>query len=94
MRKLEESCLLKNIDNYDVKKHCSKLINRKILLIGGWEDNGILLEEHFLPLFRRLKELEAENITIEALDTNHSFSNVLDELFEMITNWIKENNAP
>jgi len=87
------ACLLNNIDNYDVKKHCSKLIRRKILFIGGWEDNGILLEEHILPLFRRLKELEAENITIEALHTNHSFSNVSDELFEMIINWIKEYSA-
>jgi len=82
---------LSNIDRYDQIKHADSLKNREILLLGGWKDKSVVLEEHILPLYRKLQELKAENVKIQVFDTNHSFKNVRDELTNTIENWIKLN---
>lgn len=81
---------VKHNDNYDPVRHCSKLVNRDILLIGGWNDQDILLEEHILPLFRRLQELKAESAKIKVFETDHTFLNVREELNETLIDWIKK----
>jgi dipeptidyl aminopeptidase/acylaminoacyl peptidase len=79
---------LNNQNNYDLVKHADALKNRDILLLGGWKDQNIVLEDHILPLYRKLQELNAEHVKIKVFDTNHGFTNVREELAETITNWI------
>ena len=79
-----------NLDNYDQAKHANALKDRDILLLGGWKDENIVLEEHILPLYRKLQELKAENLQIQVFDTDHGFGNVREELVETIEKWIKE----
>lgn len=81
---------ISNEDNYDQVKHADALKDRDILLLGGWKDQNIVLEEHILPLYRKLQELKTEHIKIQVFDTNHGFGNVRQELAETIEKWIKE----
>lgn len=78
-----------NLDKYDQVKHADSLKERDILLLGGWKDTNIVLEEHILPLYRKLQTLKAENVKIQVFDTNHGFGNVREELADTIEKWIK-----
>ncbi len=80
---------LSNLDRYDLVKNAEILKNRDILFIGGWQDKNILLEDHILPLYRKLQELKSEKIQIQVFNTDHSFKNVKKELTETIEDWIK-----
>ena len=81
-----------NLDRYDQVIHADSLKDRNILFLGGWRDQNIVLEEHILPLYRRLQELNAEYVKIQVFDTNHGFGNVREELADTIEKWIKEKN--
>jgi len=85
---------LSNLDNYDQVKHAESLKNRDILFLGGWKDKAVILEEHILPLYRKLQELNADKLQIQVFDTDHGFGNVRDELVETIEKWIKEKKEP
>ncbi len=79
---------LSNLDRFDQVKHAGSLMNRDILFIFGWDDVDVIPEEHVLPLFRKLRSLNAENIRIESFMTDHSFRNVREQMSHIIFNWI------
>ncbi len=81
---------LSNLDKYDQVKHAESLKNRDILFLGGWKDKDVVLEEQILPLYRKLQELNNENLQIHVFETDHGFSNVREELVGTIEKWIKE----
>lgn len=83
---------LNDYEKLDVLLHADSLKAKDILLIGGWDDQNVLLEEHQIPLYRKLKELKAKNIEILVFDTNHSFKEVRDELTKSIFKWIANKN--
>lgn len=82
--------LLKNRDFYDLKKYAGKLAGKEILLIGGWLDHTIMLEDHILPLYRSLQESGATEVEIQVFETDHSFKNVRSELTAKIFSWLKK----
>jgi uncharacterized protein len=82
--------LTANIDYYDLVKNAEKIRDRKILFIAGWLDNTAPIEENCLPLYRQLKQLQSEKVDIKVFDTNHSFSNVKNDLIKAIVDWTKE----
>lgn len=53
---VEGDDLVENWAIFDVEKQISYLVDRDILLIGGWDGNVIDIEDHLLPLYRSLKE--------------------------------------
>jgi len=83
---------LSNLDKYDQVKHANLIMERDILFVGGWRDYSVVLEEHILPLYRKLQELRSDKIQICVFDTDHSFRNVREELTETIYYWIMINN--
>jgi hypothetical protein len=80
-----------NIDRYDLVKNAEKLKSKKLLLIIGWQDNTSYLEINTLPLYRGLLKFNKENTTIKGFESDHSFSNVTDEVSKTIINWILDN---
>jgi surfactin synthase thioesterase subunit len=80
---------INDINNYDLVKHAKTLKNRDILLIGGWKDQQVTLEDHILPLYREFEKLGAEDVSIKVFDTDHYFANVKDELVKTLSDWIK-----
>jgi len=79
---------LSNLDKYDQVKHAKSITDRDILLLGGLDDNDVVLEEHILPLYRKLKELNSENVVMKVFNSDHYFKNVRDELTNTIYTWI------
>ncbi|UCG92482.1 MAG: alpha/beta fold hydrolase [candidate division WOR-3 bacterium] len=80
--------LIDNVNLYDLRLSAPKLADREILLIGGWDDVNIMIENHLLPLYRVLKKEDALNVEFIAYHTDHSFRNVRDKLAEDIIEWI------
>ena len=82
---------LKNIDRYDLVKNAEKLMNKKMLFIVGWQDKTSFLEVNTLPLYRKLQQLNPENVSIKGFESDHRFNNVIDDIADTITEWIIKN---
>ncbi len=89
--KTQMELYLQNIDRYDLVKNAEKLKTKKVLFIVGWQDKTSFLEVNTLPLYRKLQQLNAENISIKGFESDHRFNNVTDDLADTITEWIKNN---
>ncbi|MBE0676393.1 MAG: prolyl oligopeptidase family serine peptidase [Bacteroidales bacterium] len=79
---------LSNLDRYDLVLNADSLKDKDILLIGGWDDTGVVIEEHIIPLYRKLQYLDANQLEVMIFNTDHSFQNVREELTETIYRWI------
>ncbi len=81
------------IDNYlstlDLRICAPLLAHKHIMLIGGWDDINISLEHHLLPLYRALRNENAQKVKITAVQDNHSFRDTRVELTQIIAEWIK-----
>lgn len=84
--------MIAGIGKYDLVKQAHVLSDKDVLLIGGWRDQENIVEHHLLPLFRALQKHEAKQVQIEIFDTDHSFTNVREELAEKIASWLKRNS--
>jgi uncharacterized protein len=81
--------ILAHKNEIDLLNTVEAISDKKILLIGGWNDNLSPIEENLIPLYRSFQRIKSSNCKIKLLETNHSFSNVLPELQQCILNWIK-----
>ena len=82
--------IIPDVNNYDLVLNADKLKSRKILFLTGWQDTEIPMEEYIIPVYRKLKNLGSESVSIKAFDTGHYFSNSKDELTNAITEWINK----
>lgn len=80
--------LIDNKDFYDLRLSAPKLADRDILLIGGWEDVNVTIENSLLPFYRTLKREEAQSVKFIVYHTDHSFQNVRKRLADDIIEWI------
>jgi len=79
---------LKHIADFDLKTFADKLARKNILLLGGWQDYTIPIEDHLLPLYRSLQKNKAERLEIQVFDADHSFENVKASLIAKIIMWL------
>jgi uncharacterized protein len=70
------------------KRNAARLAPKNILLISGWDDSGVTIERHILPLYRELKKEQAQNVKIVAYQDDHSFSHSREAMGNMIAEWI------
>jgi alpha/beta superfamily hydrolase len=82
--------LVENQSTFDVDKIVPQLIDQEILLIGGWDDQVIRIEDHMIPFYRSLVENEAKKVRIEAVQDDHEFSKRKDQLVQIIFDWLNE----
>jgi esterase/lipase len=82
---------IRNVDRYDLVKNAESLKTKKILFIVGWQDKTSFLEVNTLPLYRKLQQLNAENISIKGFESDHRFNNVIDDITNAMTDWIINN---
>ncbi len=75
---------------FDLRKCAPLLSSRNILLIAGWNDVNVTIDNHILPLYRALQKEKADKVTIVAFQDDHSFKKVRNELAEVIINWLKK----
>ncbi len=77
---------------YDFVAQAERLKDKRMFFVIGMNDVVVPIENHFFPLYRRLKEMKHENFKFEITDSNHSFKNLFEngDFAEMITKWINE----
>jgi pimeloyl-ACP methyl ester carboxylesterase len=86
-----EASLKELVDNpgiYGLRENASKLADRSILIVGGWEDQGPTVDQYLLPLYRALRGVGAEKVTFIVYHTDHSFSNVPQRMAVDVAEWI------
>ena len=84
--------ILWNNYKYDHVAQAEKLLDKKILFIAGLNDQTSIIEQEFLPLYRRLMELNHPDITVEMTQSDHSFRDITNEVkAKMIIDWIQNN---
>jgi len=89
--KTQMNYYINNADRYDLVKNADKLIQKKVLFIVGWKDRTSLIEVNTLPLYRKLQQLNAVNISIKGFESDHRFANVIDDVTGTIIAWITDN---
>lgn len=72
----------------DLINSVDELSTKKILLIGGWNDNLTPIEEHTIPLYRFFQK-KLSDCKMVLLEANHSFSNSFPDIQKNILHWIK-----
>lgn len=77
-----------NISKYDIVRHAEKLLSKKIFMISGIDDNVCPMEDHLLPVYRRLRELDHKYLKLEIIKCGHEPPA---NLMELILGWVKEN---
>jgi len=88
VKEIAEMKIVESNPTYDLQYCAPLLTDKNILLIGGWEDVNVTIEDRLLPLYRALKNEKIDNVTFIVYHTDHSFSNVRDELANTIYTWI------
>jgi dienelactone hydrolase len=82
--------LVENPDMHDLRKLAPNFKGKKILIIGGWEDPGVTVDNHLLPFYRELKKAGIEDVKFIVYHADHSFKNVRRQLSDDILEWILE----
>lgn len=75
-------------DVYGLRENAAKLADRSILLIGGWEDENVTVDQYILPFYRALKKADAAQVAFLVYHTDHGFSNVRERLASDIADWL------
>ena len=82
--------LVDHQDVYAQRENVVNLADRSILLIGGWEDEQVTIDQFLLPLYRALRGAGAAKVTFLVYHTDHEFSNVRQRLAQDIASWVHQ----
>jgi dipeptidyl aminopeptidase/acylaminoacyl peptidase len=88
-KEILEMNILESNPTYDLRYCAPLLADKNILLIGGWDDQNVSIEDKILPLYRALMGAEAKNVKICAVQDDHSFRNSREEIAQIIIDWLK-----
>jgi len=80
--------LIDRQDVYGLRENAAKLADRSILLIGGWEDEQVTIDQFLLPFYRALKGAGAAKVTFLVYHTDHNFINMGERLAADIADWL------
>jgi dipeptidyl aminopeptidase/acylaminoacyl peptidase len=80
--------LVDHQDIYGLRENIANLADRSILLLGGWEDEQVTIDQFLLPLYRALRGAGATKVTFLVYHTDHDFSNVRQRLASDIAGWL------
>lgn len=75
-------------DLLDHEKLAPSLSDRDILLLNGWDDEIVPIEEHTIPFYRALVKNGAAKVHIAAVQDGHEFAQMKDQLVRIILDWI------
>jgi uncharacterized protein len=88
---VQEVSRLENV--YGLPESAANLADRSILLIGGWEDIQVTVDQTVLPLYRALKRSKAADVTFLVYHADHQFGAVRDRLASDIRDWLMQHGG-
>ena len=74
---------------FDLKASAPRLAGKEILIIGGWNDRQVTIDQFILPFYRALEKAQAKNVKILAFQDDHYFKYSRDELAHAVIEWAK-----
>jgi hypothetical protein len=74
---------------FDLRKNAQVLVKKDILLICGWDDAQVTIDQFILPLYREIKNEKAKNIKIVSFQDDHYFTNSRKEVAQTIIDWLR-----
>lgn len=77
-----------DVDAYDLRLAAPQLADRDILIVGGWDDLNVKIDNHLLPLYRALRSAGATRVSMLAFQDDHRFGRVREELAGEILKWM------
>ncbi len=81
--------LLENQDFFSILDQAGNLSDTDILMTGGLDDREVSMEDHMLPLYRKLRTVHGEGrLRFIVYQTGHSYENVSDRLIADVAAWI------
>ncbi len=82
--------LMVNREPYGFVPLADGLLEKKLLFLAGLDDSVCYAEDHFFPLYRRLRELEHPALEAHMLGMDHGFNGVgIDSLMAIASSWIE-----
>jgi pimeloyl-ACP methyl ester carboxylesterase len=88
-KEIAEQQIIELNPTLDLRYCAPMLASKNILLIGGWDDHNVSVENIILPLYRALMSEHAAHVTIKAVQDNHTFKDTRTELAQIISGWLK-----
>lgn len=73
---------------FDIRQNARELARKDILLICGWDDQRVTVDQYMFPLYKELKKENARSLKIIALQDGHNFSRTRRALADEIAAWI------
>ena len=82
--------LVTHADAYRFAPLADDLLGQKLLFLGGLDDAVCYVEDHLVPLYRRLMALEHPALDARVLTMDHGFQGVgIDALMQITTGWVE-----
>jgi len=73
---------------FDIRQNAKVLARKDILLICGWDDPLVTVDQFMFPLYKELKKENALSLRIIALQDGHYFNTTRRALADEISAWI------
>jgi pimeloyl-ACP methyl ester carboxylesterase len=74
---------------YGLLENVDRLADRRILFVGGWEDENVTVDRTLLPLYRALRKAGAQDVTFDVYHADHSFKAVRSRLHADLLDWVR-----
>jgi len=74
---------------FDLRASAPRLAPKDILLIAGWNDRQVTVEQYILPFYRALEKEKAGKVRIMAFQDDHYFKNSREELARAVIDWLR-----
>jgi len=75
-------------DVYGLLENAEALADRSVLLVGGWEDVNVTVDDTLLPLYRALASAGSEDVRFDVYHADHSFTAVRADLHSDLLTWL------
>ena len=75
--------------NYGLLENVERLADRSVLLVGGWDDENVTVDQTLLPLYRALRKARNRDVTFKVYGADHSFAAVRPDLLADLSAWLR-----
>lgn len=86
--------LLADPYRYDPVHRAAELADKAVLVVGGWRDPGIRVEDWIAAIVRALRAAGNERVTPVTLDDGHNLTATRPALRAVVTEWLRSDCSP
>ncbi len=79
---------------YGLREIAPRLADRSILMLGGWEDEQVVVEDTLVPVYRTLRRAGARDVTFLVYPDGHGFSSSRAKIAAANREWLARPHAP